>query len=112
MRIEAKKLRYLLEFFSSLFPQPAMAPLLEQLRRVQDHLGHLNDLAVQQVKLLNHLQKSSPLLRHPQTIAAIGALVAVLHQEQAHWKNALAATLEPFLPRRTKSLQKTFPGPA
>ncbi|HPN33527.1 MAG TPA: CHAD domain-containing protein [bacterium] len=109
MRIEAKKLRYLLEFFSSLFPQPAMAPLLEQLRRVQDHLGHLNDLAVQQTKLLDHLQKKSPLLRHPQTIAAIGALVAVLHQEQEQWKNMLAATMEPFFAApHKKAYRKLF----
>ncbi|NLP11496.1 CHAD domain-containing protein [bacterium] len=112
MRIETKKLRYLLEFFSSLFPQPAMAPLLEQLRQVQDHLGHLNDLAVQQVKLLDHLQKSSPLLRHPQTIAAIGALVAVLHQEQEQWKNALAETMEPFFASsHKKSYRKLFREP-
>lgn len=109
MRIETKKLRYLLEFFSSLFPQPEMTHLLEQLRRVQDHLGHLNDLAVQQIKLLDHLQENSPLLRHPQTIAAIGALVAVLHQEQDQWKNALAATMEPFFAApHKKAYRKLF----
>ena len=44
LRIEAKKLRYLMEFFASLFPHNQMRKLVGQLKRLQDNLGEFNDL--------------------------------------------------------------------
>lgn len=46
LRIEAKKLRYLAEFFAELFPRRATARYLRRLAAVQASLGELNDLAV------------------------------------------------------------------
>ena len=48
LRIEAKKLRYLVEFFASLYPGKALRRYLATLRRLQDTLGILNDAAVTQ----------------------------------------------------------------
>jgi CHAD domain-containing protein len=109
LRIEGKKLRYLLEFFASLFPPQELSRILEQLKQLQDHLGRLNDLAVQQVKLLNHLQRKSSILHHPQTTAAIGALVAILHQEQTQLRDNLSNTIQPFFaPNHKKQYKKLF----
>jgi CHAD domain-containing protein len=108
LRIEAKKLRYLLEFFASLFPPQSLNTVLEQLRQVQDYLGHLNDLAVQQEQLLDHLQKQSALLRHPQTTAAIGALVAVLHQEQTRLRENPDVLRPFFTPDHKKMYKRLF----
>lgn len=44
-RIEAKKLRYAAEAFSSLFPASAAHPFIARLKGLQDQLGELNDLA-------------------------------------------------------------------
>jgi inorganic triphosphatase YgiF len=44
-RIEAKKLRYAAEAFSSLFPAGAAHPFIARLKGLQDLLGELNDLA-------------------------------------------------------------------
>jgi CHAD domain-containing protein len=46
-RIQAKKLRYLTEFFRPLFPAVDSDNLLQQLHGLQDDLGDFNDLTVQ-----------------------------------------------------------------
>jgi CHAD domain-containing protein len=47
-RIEGKRLRYLFEFFSSLYPTKQIEPVIKSLRRLQNELGSFNDAAVQQ----------------------------------------------------------------
>ena len=51
LRIDCKKLRYLLEFFRNVFEAQRVAPLVHALKRLQDHLGEFNDLDVQQREL-------------------------------------------------------------
>ncbi len=46
LRIDAKKLRYLAEFFAALYPPEATRRYLERLGAVQSILGRLNNLAV------------------------------------------------------------------
>lgn len=46
VRIALKKLRYATEFFQSLFPGKRTRAYLARLKRLQDDLGHLNDVAV------------------------------------------------------------------
>ena len=46
LRIDCKKLRYLLEFFRSLYPGREAASLLKRLKSLQGVLGDLHDLAV------------------------------------------------------------------
>lgn len=53
LRIDCKKLRYLIEFFASLFPQKKVSLLIRQLKNLQDNLGEFNDLSVQQAYLLS-----------------------------------------------------------
>lgn len=52
LRIECKKLRYLLEFFRSLFPAAEIAAVLAHLKHLQELLGEMNDLEVQKERLL------------------------------------------------------------
>lgn len=51
LRIESKKLRYLLEFFYSLYDSDAIDPLIKALKRLQENLGDFNDLVVQETAL-------------------------------------------------------------
>ena len=47
LRIDCKKLRYLLEFFSELFDPVLMKNFTRSLKRLQDYLGDFQDLQVQ-----------------------------------------------------------------
>ncbi len=47
LRIQAKKFRYMAEFFQQFFPEAPMDALVKELRELQDDLGDFNDLAVQ-----------------------------------------------------------------
>jgi CHAD domain-containing protein len=53
LRIECKKLRYLLEFFASLYDPATLGALVRELKLLQDNLGDFNDLEVQQGALLD-----------------------------------------------------------
>jgi CHAD domain-containing protein len=47
LRIDGKKLRYLLEFFSHLYPSETVTRCIKDLKRIQDILGEFNDTVVQ-----------------------------------------------------------------
>jgi len=73
LRLQCKKLRYLLEFFRSLFDAQRGDDAVESLRAIQDDLGYLNDLRVQALWLLRFVDPA--LVSEDRTIvAAIEAL--------------------------------------
>lgn len=51
LRIEAKRLRYLLEFVSSVAPSSRVAEFIFRLKRLQDRLGAYQDLRIQAARL-------------------------------------------------------------
>jgi CHAD domain-containing protein len=51
LRKDAKKLRYALECFGGLFPSDEVAPLVKELKGVQDVLGDFQDAEVQKASL-------------------------------------------------------------
>jgi inorganic triphosphatase YgiF len=79
VRIAAKRLRYVAEFFAPLFPRKRAKPYLKALSAVQDVLGRLNDAAT--------AQRVSSELGGTRTDAAAGAVRG--------WVAAQAAALEP-----------------
>lgn len=56
LRIECKKLRYLLEVFASLYPRDGIDRAIKGLKRLQNTLGELNDCRVQ-ARMLRELSK-------------------------------------------------------
>ena len=97
LRISGKKLRYLLEFFASLYPSNEMNSLISQLKKLQDNLGEFNDVSVQQDYLNRYLDnlsnnRSGDML----TAAAIGGLLARLHERHQQVKKAFAKTFSRF----------------
>lgn len=88
LRIECKKLRYLLEFFASLFPQREMSLLIKHLKKLQDNLGAFNDYSVQQKMLADYLDALTPDKNNKKlTAAAIGGLITELHNKQIKTRN-------------------------
>lgn len=97
LRIECKKLRYLMEFFADLFPPDELGLLIRRLKLLQTHLGDLNDLNVQQAYLL-HIADELPLTRKHdrRALVAIGWLVANLEQKKTQAKAESAAAFSQF----------------
>ena len=113
LRIECKKLRYLMEFFASLFPPKEMSTLIRQLKQLQNHLGDLNDLNVQQAYLL-HVADDLPLKRkkNRRALVAIGWLVANLEQKKTQAKAESATAFTQFAADANTRLFTQLFGPA
>jgi len=110
LRKSCKKLRYLLEFFRSLFPHRKIDRLLASLKRIQDQLGLSQDLSVQQhtVQLICiEMQQSGDLT--VETTEAIERVMEVMAQRRL--PDTLAACLQSFSShgnrRRIKRLFRT-----
>ncbi|MGD2120647.1 MAG: CHAD domain-containing protein [Gemmatimonadota bacterium] len=89
LRIDCKKLRYLLTFFQSLFPPKSIGPLIQELKKLQDHLGDFNDLQVQRENLGSFAEemmaaKAGP----PATLLAMGQLMGQLEGKQEKEREA------------------------
>lgn len=103
LRIDCKKLRYLLEFFSGLFPISEMTQLIKQLKKLQENLGTINDLFIQQ----EYLRKSSiELLKQKSnktnTILAIGCLIGILDNDKQKEINEFASYFRLFSSKKNR----------
>ncbi len=98
LRIQAKKLRYLLEFYRSLFPEPAMDSLVKSLKKLQDNLGSFNDLSVQQRMLAQYQNELAGGEQNKviQVAAALGGLITHLHEEQVAVRQKFDQTFAQF----------------
>jgi CHAD domain-containing protein len=110
IRIDCKKMRYLLECFGHLFPAETVDPLARQLAKLQNRLGRYNDTSLQQDYLLQHAGRH---LESGDTRLALslGGLIGSLHHEHAALREKLCATLDQFsrganARRATSLLQK------
>lgn len=95
LRIQCKKLRYAIEFFSSLYPKEEIQSLVRHLKKLQDILGSFNDLSVQQEMLAHTLEQlRTSASRNLDLAAALGGLMQSLFQEQqalrGHFTEAFA----------------------
>jgi len=106
VRIRAKKLRYLLEFFRSLYPEQQIAGLVAELKRLQDSLGEFNDYQIQRQSLERFAgemaeEGSAPVRTH----LAMGRLLAQLEARQVAERSRIAERFERFA---SKENRKTF----
>lgn len=85
LRIQCKKLRYLMEFFLPLFAKDEVKNLIKSLKKFQDNLGRFNDFSVQQHSLQTLLEQHSDADHCDTKLAAsIGGLITVLNRQQLH----------------------------
>jgi len=111
LRIQCKKLRYILEFFSSLFPQQDMKRVVKQLRRLQNNLGDFNDLSVQQDMLRNYRLSLRPGSRKNQDLAAaLGGLLTNLYHQQRRVREEYAPRFREFSASENAKLYKELCG--
>ncbi len=95
LRLRLKKLRYMLELFRWLYTPAEVERLVISLKALQDHLGKLNDLAVQSVFLERTAHDMAAAGKVPvATMLAIGRLLERWHgqalQERRRFLRAFA----------------------
>jgi CHAD domain-containing protein len=93
LRIDCKKLRYLLEFTGSLFPQSGVAQVLKHLHKLQDVLGDFHDRCVQQDTLKTYAERFA---EAQATQRALGHLIDGLEQEKKTFKADFAKRFTTF----------------
>ena len=110
LRLDCKKLRYLLEFFRSLYERPAIDKLIKALKGLQDNLGDFNDLEVQQLKLPEFaLQMMTEDSAAPETLMAMGRLVERLEVSQHRERDRFAECFARFEKRKNrKAFRRLF----
>ncbi len=105
LRIECKKLRYLLEFFTSLFPENKMDIIIAQLKKLQDNLGDFNDYYVQQSSLVEMRENYSPKDPDFANVAmSIGGLIAILGVRQLEVRKEFKKKFTEFVNKRNRAL--------
>lgn len=110
LRLECKKLRYLMEFFACLFPRKKVTRLIKQLKRLQDNLGEFTDLSVQQEYLM-HIAEELPIEERQarRALVATGYLVETMARKQQLVKNEFAGTFTKFAsPANEKLFRELF----
>ncbi len=114
LRIELKKLRYLLEFFRSLYEPVEVERLIGALKRLQDNLGDFNDLRVQQAALVGFAGEMAA--EGPPAVAtllAMGRLQQVLAARQDDERQRFDERFAQFARcAGRKRLQALFAAPA
>jgi CHAD domain-containing protein len=97
LRIHCKELRYLLEFFSSLFSRKKIHVFVGQLKKLQDMLGAFNDFGVQEKYLAEIAGELRATGRHSEkTVAATGILIELLDREKQKVKQAFSNTFTEY----------------
>jgi len=101
LRIEAKKFRYLLEFFAPLYKTKKIKQLVNRLKVLQDNLGRFNDFSVQQDSLNTYLQGHQ---NNAELAKSIGALLMVLAQKQVEERSHVEERFAGFADQVTANL--------
>ncbi|SLN27440.1 CHAD domain-containing protein [Ruegeria meonggei] len=106
LRIDCKKLRYLMEFFAPLFDKKAFKVLIKPLKKLQDNLGLFNDYSVQQDALLGFVSRQSNAQGrvNAQLALAAGGLVGILDQRQRAERHRVIASFKHFDSQDTQHL--------
>ena len=110
LRIDCKKLRYLLTFFRSLYPAEALAPIILELKQLQDHLGDFNDLQVQQEALQKFAEEMMAIeVGPPATLLAMGQLMGQLEGQQILERDAFHKHFKQFSrPKNRRHFRELF----
>jgi CHAD domain-containing protein len=109
LRKQGKELRYLLEFFSSLYPAAVVKPMVATLKGLQDVLGRFQDRQVQAELLRSLGDEVATVEGGAAALMAMGVLVQRLGEEQAHARAAFAASFAGFAAKpQRKLVHQTF----
>ena len=98
LRIDCKKLRYLVEFFRSLYPGRTTASLIKRLKSLQGVLGDIHDLSVHREMVRQIRMDIRP---RPESSTAVDLLERRLEQLQVRAREATEGRFQRFRARAT-----------
>ncbi len=102
LRKIGKELRYLLEFFASLYPAEVVKPMVKSLKGLQDMLGRFQDREVQ----ANSLRELAAEVAEPRALMAMGVLVERFMEEEAAARSEFAERFAAFAAKEQRLLVK------
>jgi CHAD domain-containing protein len=109
LRKKGKELRYLLEFFASLFPGRVIKPMVRSLKALQDTLGRFQDRQVQAAVLRSLGDDVRALEDGAAALMAMGQLVDRLERQQAAARAEFTERFGRFAARGQRALvRETF----
>ncbi len=112
LRIECKKLRYLMEFFRSLYDPVLLMKEIKALKLLQDNLGDFNDYEVQQFSLRGFADEMCREHAAPAgTVMAMGRLVEHLEKGQARERHQFGQRFAEFAKPKNRRLARQLFGP-
>ncbi|MGZ5580937.1 MAG: CHAD domain-containing protein [Methylobacter sp.] len=106
LRKSCKKLRYLMEFFQSLYPELQIKSLIKNLKGLQEVLGDFQDYAVQEHNLKLFSEEMMALNIHANTFLAMGVLVQDLDAHRCRARKDFASRFEDFKQEENRSAFK------
>ena len=114
LRVECKKLRYLLEFFQDLYDTDEVESLVAPLRKLQDTLGEFNDLRVQRGALRPFAKDLARTDGAPvECLIAVGRLEERLQQRQDKLRKQFRKHFAEFVEAKSRErLEKMLSEPA
>lgn len=109
LRKLGKELRYLLEFFSSLYPVEVVKPMVASLKALQDVLGRFQDREVQAAQLRSLSEEIAALDGGAAALMAMGVLVQRLADDQRQARDEFARSFARFASSdQRKLVKRTF----
>ncbi|WP_417793477.1 CHAD domain-containing protein [Terasakiella pusilla] len=106
LRKTCKKLRYLLEFFASLYPEDKVAALVKALKGLQENLGDFQDLDVQAETLHSYSEQMlASGISDPKVFLAMGVLVEKFMARKVVVRAEFAERFKSF---SSKKIEKEF----
>ena len=110
LRLDCKKLRYLMEFFRALYDEEKISNLITAMKSLQDNLGDFNDLEVQQIALRGIAEEMTVSGRATaRTLIAMGRLIERLEVRHTAERDRFEAEFKQFShPATVKLAKKLF----
>jgi CHAD domain-containing protein len=106
LRKKGKELRYLLEFFASLYPADVIKPMVASLKGLQDVLGRFQDREVQADRLRSLGDEVAVVEGGAPALMAMGVLVQQLAADQAAARAEFAESFAAFAAKEQRALVK------
>ncbi len=104
LRKTCKKLRYLLEFFQSLYPTKVIKAFVQPLKDMQEMLGRHQDFCVQEQQLGEFSEELRVLNTPSATLIALQALITVLDKNRQQTRDEFSQCFSQFSGHSTLSL--------
>ncbi|MGZ5051383.1 MAG: CHAD domain-containing protein [Methylobacter sp.] len=108
LRKTCKKLRYLMEFFQSLYPEQQIKRLIKNLKELQEVLGGFQDFAVQERHLRLFSEEMRMLATPANTFLAMGVLIQALEGRRCSARRDFSAKFEHFKQEENRAAFKSL----